>query len=106
MDYQGDVAGEDHQVGPGDLPAVLLLDRPQQPAGLVGPRLRPAVERREALLAAQAPPRPSLIRVRAGSVPGHPDDQQPSWPIGRPPVLGVRQHRGDVAFHLGEVEGA
>src|SRR6185369_9528823 len=28
---QGDVAGEDHEVGPGDLPAVLLLDRPHQP---------------------------------------------------------------------------
>ena len=30
-----DVAGEDHQVGPGDLAAVFLLDRPQQPARLV-----------------------------------------------------------------------
>ena len=30
-----DVAGENHQVGPGDFPAVLLLDRPQQPARLV-----------------------------------------------------------------------
>ena len=32
---QGEVAGEDDQVGPGDLPAVLLLDRPEQPARLV-----------------------------------------------------------------------
>src|SRR5207237_8150647 len=49
---QGDVAGEDHQVGPGDLPAVLLLDRPHQPPGLVqADVVRPAVERREALLA-------------------------------------------------------
>ena len=27
-----DVAGEDHKIGPGDFPAVFLLDRPQEPA--------------------------------------------------------------------------
>src|SRR5665213_134559 len=32
---EGDVAGEDHQVGPGNFPAVFLLDRPQQPTRLV-----------------------------------------------------------------------
>src|SRR3989449_9464186 len=32
---QRDVAGENHQVGPGDFPAILLLDRPEQPARLV-----------------------------------------------------------------------
>src|ERR1019366_1926292 len=32
---QSDVPGEDHQVGPGYFPAVLLLDRPEQPACLV-----------------------------------------------------------------------
>ena len=52
---QRDVAGVDEEVGPRDLLAVLLLDRPQQPArlvevGVVGP----AVERREALVAAAA----------------------------------------------------
>jgi hypothetical protein len=31
----GDVAGEDHEVGPGDLLAVLLLDGPEQAARLV-----------------------------------------------------------------------
>ena len=49
---EGDVARENHQVGPGDFPAVFLLDRPQEPARLVEVRVvRPAVERREALLA-------------------------------------------------------
>src|SRR5436190_1088739 len=49
--FERDVAGENHQVGPGDFPAVLLLDRPQQPARLVEVRVvRPAVERGEALL--------------------------------------------------------
>src|SRR5262249_16971192 len=47
-----DVAGKNHQIGPGDFPAVLLLDRPQQPARLVEVRVvRPRVERRETLLA-------------------------------------------------------
>src|ERR1700730_10272412 len=47
-----DVAGENHKVRPGDFPAVLLLDRPQQPARLVEVRVvSPRVERREALLA-------------------------------------------------------
>src|SRR5262249_40696605 len=32
---ESDVAGEDHEVGPGNLPAILLLDRPEQPARLV-----------------------------------------------------------------------
>ena len=50
--FERDVAGENHQVGPGDFAAVLLLDRPQQAARLVEVRVvRPAVERREALLA-------------------------------------------------------
>ena len=49
---QGAVPGEDQQVGPRDLAAVLLLDRPQQPAGLVEVDVvGPAVERGEALCA-------------------------------------------------------
>ncbi len=48
---QSDVPREDHQVGPGDLPAVLLLDRPEQPTGLVQAHVvRPTIERREPLL--------------------------------------------------------
>src|SRR6202023_2519245 len=47
--FQSDVAGEDHQVGPGELAAVFLLDRPHQTARLVEVGVvRPAVERREA----------------------------------------------------------
>jgi hypothetical protein len=51
----GDVAGEDDQVGPADLVAVLLLDRPQQAARLVEVDVvRPGVERGEALVAGAA----------------------------------------------------
>src|SRR5262249_11502936 len=49
---QGAVAGEDHQVGPRYLPAVLLLDRPKQPSRLVEVCVvRPAAQGREAVLA-------------------------------------------------------
>src|SRR5206468_7670774 len=51
--FESDVPGEDHEVSPGDLAAIFLLDRPQQPARLVEVRIvRPAVDRCEALLAA------------------------------------------------------
>ena len=49
---QGAVAGEDDEVGPREGAAVLLLDRPQQAARLVQvPVVRPAVQRRKALVA-------------------------------------------------------
>src|SRR5262249_38051044 len=58
--FEGDVAGQDHQVGPGNLAAILLLDRPEQATRLVqADVVRPTVERREALLA----PAPSAAAV-------------------------------------------
>src|SRR5208337_1677570 len=69
---EGDVARENHQVGPGDLPAVFLLDRPQQPARLVEVHVvRPTVERREALLARSGTAAAVADAVRAGAVPRH-----------------------------------
>src|SRR5690606_26713435 len=72
-----DVAGEDEEVSPGDAVAVLLLDRPEQAAGLVevdvvGPR----VERREALLAGATAAAAILDAVGTGRVPGHADHQR------------------------------
>src|SRR6185503_20840263 len=62
-----DVAGEDHQVGPGNGAAVFLLDRPQQAASLVEVRVvRPTVERREALLPATPAAAPVTGAVGAG----------------------------------------
>jgi hypothetical protein len=58
-----DIAGQDEQVRPAELGAVLLLDRPQEAPRLVEIAVvRPAVERGEALLADDAPPRPSPVR--------------------------------------------
>ena len=50
--FQGAVSGEDDEIAPGDLAAVLLLDRPEQAARLVEARVvGPAIERCEALSA-------------------------------------------------------
>ena len=66
--FEGAVAGEDEQIGPGDLPAVLLLDRPEQPAGLVEAGVvGPTVEGGEALSAAAAAAPAIGDAVRAGA---------------------------------------
>src|SRR5438046_1561915 len=86
---QGDVAGEDHQVGPGDLPAVLLLDRPHQPARLVEAGVvGPTVERGESLGAGGATAPTIGDAVRACAVPRHPDEERPVVTVvRRPPGL-------------------
>jgi hypothetical protein len=95
---QSHVAREDHEIGPGDLPPVLLLDRPEQSARLVeADVVRPAVERREALLTAAAAAAPVADAVRAGAVPGH-SDEEPAIvaEVRRPPVLGIGHQRREV----------
>src|SRR6185436_14205419 len=73
---KGDVAGEDHQVGPRNLPAVLLLDRPKEPPRLVEVGVvRPRVERREALLAGAGAAAAVGYAVGARAVPRHADHQ-------------------------------
>src|SRR5262249_2705423 len=69
---QSDVAREDHKVGPGDLPAILLLDGPEQPARLVEVGVvRPAVDRRKALVAVAGAATAVTGAVGAGAVPRH-----------------------------------
>ncbi len=106
IELQRDVAGEDHQVGPGDLLAVLLLDRPQQPARLVEVDVvRPAVERREALRAVAGAAAAVADAVGAGAVPRHPDEQPPVVAeVGRPPLLRVGHQRVEVLPHGLQVE--
>ena len=89
--FQRDVAGENHQVGPRDLAAVLLLDRPQQPARLVEVGVvRPAVERREALLTGAGAAAAVGDAVGARAVPRHADHQAAIvTEIGRPPFLRI-----------------
>ena len=103
----GAVAREDQEVGPGDLPAVLLLDRPEQAARLVQAHVvRPAVERGEALGAAAATAAAVGDAVRARGVPAHPDEERSVVAVvGRPPVLRGRHHLDDVPLQSLDVEG-
>ncbi len=100
------VAREDHQVGPGDLAAVLLLDRPEQPArlvevGVVGP----AVERREAQRARAGAAAAVADAVGAGAVPRHADEERPVVAVvGRPPVLRRGHQLEEVPLEGLEVE--
>src|SRR5262249_53451790 len=71
------VAGEGDQIGPGDLPAVLLLDRPEQAARLVEARVvGPAVEGSEALHAVAGTAPAIGDAVGAGGVPRHADEER------------------------------
>src|SRR5204863_6912520 len=86
---QCDVTGKDPEVGPGDFPAILLLDRPEQPARLIEARIvRPAIEWRKTLCAGACPAAAVADAVRTRAVPRHTNEK---WPIvaivGRPPIL-------------------
>jgi hypothetical protein len=96
--FKSDVAGEDQQIRPRKLLAVFLLDRPQQPAGLVEIAVvRPGVERCETLLpGARAAPAVGDA-IRAGRVPGHADEKRTVVAeIRRPPLLRVGHQRAQV----------
>ncbi len=103
---EGDVARQNHQVGPGEFPAVFLLDRPQQPARLVEARIvRPAVDRREALLAGSGAAAAVADAVGAGEVPRHPNEQTPVMAkVGRPPILRIRHQGTQILDHGTQVE--
>ena len=104
--FKRDVAGENHQVGPRDFPAVLLLDRPQQPARLVEVGVvRPRVERCEALLAGARAAAAVGDAVGARAVPCHADHQAAVVAeVGRPPLLRIRHQGMQVLDHGVEVE--
>ena len=95
---EGDVPAEDHQVSPGDLAAVLLLDGPKQASRLVEAYVvGPAIERSEALLSAPAAASPVADAVGAGAVPGHADEEGAVVPEVRgPPRLGICHQRREV----------
>ena len=104
---QRDVSRENHKIGPGDFPAVFLLDRPQQPARLVEVGVvRPAIERRKALLTRAGAAAAIGDAVGARAVPGHADHQAAIvTEIGRPPFLRFRHQGMQVLDHGVEVEG-
>ena len=103
---QRDVAGQHHQVGPGDFPAVFLLDWPEQPARLVEVRvIRPAVEWRETLLAGTGAAAAVGNAVGARAVPRHADEQAAVMAeVGGPPRLRVRHQGMQVFDHRIQIE--
>src|ERR1700746_3121909 len=70
--FERDIPGEDHQVGPRNLAAILLFDRPEK-----GPRfiethiVRPPVERSETLLASAPAAATIAGAISPGAMPGH-----------------------------------
>src|SRR5436189_102782 len=95
---QGDVAGQDHEVGPGNGATVLLFDGPEQTPRLLEVRvIRPTVEGSEALLAATAPATTVACAIGAGAVPRHANEERAVMAEVRgPPVLRIRHQRRDV----------
>ena len=101
-----DIAGQDQQVGPAQVAAIFLLDRPEETprlveVGVVGP----GVERGEALIARIGAAAPVARAVGARGVPGHADEEGAVMTIVRwPPGLAVGHQRGQVALHRVIVE--
>src|SRR5207244_2831464 len=103
---QCDVTGENHQVGPGDLPAILLLDRPEQPARLIQAHIvRPAIEGRETLRAGACSAAAVADAVRTGAVPRHTNEKRAIVAVVRGPPVLRRGHQGmEVLDHGIQVE--
>ena len=104
--FIGDIAGEDDQVRPTELVAVLFLDGPQQPARLVQVGvIRPAIDGGEALIARTGATATVGDAIGARGMPGHADHQTAIvTPVGWPPVLAVGHQIGQVLLDRGEVE--
>ena len=106
--FEGDVAREDHQVGPRNLAAILLLDRPEEPAGFVeADVVWPTVEWGEALLTAATAAAAVARAVSAGGVPCHANEQGAVvTEVGRPPRLRVGHQGREVFLHVPQSRGS
>ena len=95
-----DIGGKDHQVGPGDFIAILLLDRPKQTASFVQVAIVwPAVQRGKTLRAGIGAAAAIIGAVGASAVPGHAHEKTGIIAIiGWPPVLAICDQRGQIFF--------
>ena len=103
---QRDVAGENHEIGPGDFLPIFLLDRPQQAARLIEVHVvRPAIEGRKTLFARACSAAAVADAVGARAVPGHTNEE---WSvvaeIGWPPLLRVRHQGAEIFDHGIQIE--
>ena len=101
-----DVGNQDHEIGPGDLLAVLLLDRPEQATGFVEVAVvGPAVERRKTLRAIACTAAAIGRAVGASAVPGHTHKERAVVTVvGGPPVLRVGHERDEILAECLKVE--
>ena len=105
-DLERAIAGQHHQVRPGQCGPVLLLDRPDQPARLVGVAIvPPAVDRGEALHRLARAAAPVGDAIGAGRMPGHADHLRAVIAvIGRPPGDRAGQERLDLRLQRLKVD--
>jgi hypothetical protein len=87
--FQGNVAGEDEEVGPGDAIAIFLFDGPEETSGFVKVGvIGPTIQGCEALGPCGGSATPIKDPIGTSTVPGHPNHQAPVMPpISRPPIL-------------------
>ncbi len=104
--FEGHVACENQQVGPGEFAAVLLLDGPKQSARLVEVHIvGPAIQRSEALRTAACAAASIMDAVGAGGMPGHANEERSVVAeVGRPPLLRIRHEIAQVLDHGVEIE--
>ena len=104
--FERHVAGEHHQVAPGECAAILLLDGPHEATRLVEVGVvRPAVQRLEAQLPAIGTTTAVERAVGAGAVPRHADEERAIVAVvRRPPRLRRGQHLADVRLHGVQVQ--
>ena len=98
--FDGDITGQDEQIGPADMLAIFLLDRPEQATRLVEIAVvGPAVERSEALLPARSTAATVAGPVGACCMPCHADEEGTIMSvISRPPRLAVGHQRFQIFF--------
>jgi len=86
--------------------AVLLLDGPEKATGFVQIDIvRPAAERRKALLSPAAAAPAVAGAIGTGAVPGHANEQRAIvTEVRRPPVLGVGHQRLQILLHRRQIQ--
>ena len=104
--FECHVAGQDHQIRPGNLAAIFLLDRPQQTAGFIEVAVvGPAVERGKSLVARTCAAAPIGNTVCPCGMPGHANHQPAVMPpVGRPPCLRIGHQGMQILDDCIEVE--
>ena len=104
--FERHVAGQDHEVSPRELAAVLALDGPQQAPRLVEVDVvGPAVERRETLHSGARTATAIADAVGARGVPRHADEERPVVAVvRRPPRLRIGHQRAKVGADRSQVK--